>query len=185
MHPAGIKFGLTHNMLQLDGPEVVLSDKLLEHMSSAARRQLRDKRIDGSDLLDDVITRGMAKMKLVIKDANRGESTSFFTKVEMIVFATMYPYAEAAGIGYRQGRTFYFTRDFASELMNRKKVWRPVGEEYGYQKVLFLACYDAVLARCEKVIPKHARHAELLALCMFKVYDAIIMNNFLEKFGTP
>jgi hypothetical protein len=185
MHPAGIKFGLTHNMLQLRGSEVILSDKLLEQMSAAARRQLRNKRIDGSDLLDDVITRGLRKMKLVVPNANRGESTSFFVKVEMIVFATMYPYAEEAGIGYRQGRTFYFTREFGAELGERKKALRPAAEEYGYEKILFLACYDAVIARCQKVIPEHTRHADLLALCMFKVYDTIIMNNFLERFGTP
>ena len=184
MHPAGIKFGLTHNMLQLRGSEVILSDKLLEQMSAAARCQLRDKRIDGSDLLDDVITRGLRKMKLAVRNANRGESTSFFAKVEMIVFDTMYPYAEKAGIGYRQGRTFYFTREFAAELLKRKKFWRVV-EEYGNEKVLFLACYDAVIARCERVIPEHARHADLLALCMFKVYETITMNNFLERFGTP
>jgi len=183
MHPAGIKFGLTHNMLQLRGSEVILSDKLLEQMSTAARRQLRGKRIDGSDLLDDVITRGLRKMKLVVHDANRGESTSFFVKVEVIVFETMYPYAEEAGIGYRQGRTFYFTRQFATELFKRKNVLRRAAEQYGYEKVLFLACYDAVIARCEKVTPEHTRHADLLALCMFKVYDAIMMNNLLERFG--
>ena len=185
MHPAGIKFGLTHNMLQLRGSEVILSDKLLDQMSAAARRQLRGKRIDGSDLLDDVITRGLRKMQLVVRDASRGESTSFFVKVEMIVFDTIYPYAEQAGIGYRQGRTFYFTREFAAELFKRKNVLRRAAEEYGYEKVLFLACYDAVIARCEKVIPEHARHADLLALCMFKVYDAIILNNLFERFGTP
>jgi hypothetical protein len=184
MHPAGIKFGLTHNMLQLRGSDVVLSDKLLEYMSSAARRQLSRKRIDGGGLLDDVITRGLRKMKLLIHNPNRGESTSFYTKVEEITFATMYPYAEAAGIGYRQGRTFFFTREFAAELFERKKVLRRAAEEYGYEKVLFLACYDAVIARCKRVIPEHDRHADLLALCMFKVYDAIIMNNFMERFGT-
>jgi hypothetical protein len=185
MHPAGIKFGLTHNLLQLRGSQVLLSDKLLERMSAAARRQLRNKRIDGSDLLDDVITRGLAKMRLNILNPNRGELTSFYTKVDMIVFETMYLYAEAAGIAYRQGRTYYFTREFGGELIKRKQFWRRASEEYGSTKILFLACYDAVVARCEKVIPEHARHAELLALCMFRIYDAIIMNNFLEKFGTP
>ena len=184
MHPAGIKFGLTHNMLQLRGSDVVLSDKLLEYISAAARRQLNGKRIDGSELLENVITRGLSRMKLVATQETRGESTSFFVKVEVVLFETIYPYAERAGIGYRQGRTFYFTRDFAAELSKSKKSMRRAADAYGYEKVLFLACYDAVVARCKRVIPEDSRHADLLALCMFKAYDAIIMNSFMERFGT-
>src|SRR5262249_36925674 len=169
----------------LRGSDVVLSDKLLEHMSTAARRQLRGKRIDGSDLLEDVITRGLGKMKLASEKPARGEFKSFHAHLDIIVFHTTHSSAERAGIGYREGRTFFFTRDFAEELFERKKVLRPAGETYGYTKVLFLACYDAVVARCKRVIPEDFRHADLLALCMWKAYEGIFMNSFMERFGAP
>jgi hypothetical protein len=106
--------------------------------------------------------------------------------VNVLLFETMFPYAERAGIGYRTGRTFYFTRQFGSELHDRKAILRPMAEEdRNYTKMLFLACYDAVVARCERVIPEDLRHFDLLSLCMFQVYDSIMMNNFIERFGTP
>jgi hypothetical protein len=185
MHPAGIKYGLANNMLQLQGSSVLLSDQLLEHMSNSARQQLHGKRIDASDLLEDVINRGLGKIKLVETNPSRGEYRSFYIKVEMVLFETMFPYAERAGIGYRTGRTFYFTRAFASELIARKKVLRRAGEVYGYQKVLFLACYDAVVARCRRVIPEDSRHADLLALCMWQAYDQMMFKNLLGMFDTP
>ena len=184
MHPAGIKFGLTNDLLQLRGDDVILSNRLLEGISAAARRQLHGKRIDASDLLENVINRGFHKVKLDYKNATRGEWVSFFVKIDLIVFDTMFVYAERAGIGYRIGRTFYFTRDFGSELYARKAVLAQASEEYGHTKVLFLSCYDAVVARCKKVIPEDARHADLLALCMWKAYDQIMMNMLFERFGS-
>jgi len=186
MHPAGIQFGLAHNMLQLRGDAVVLSDTLLRHMSTAARRQLHGKRIDGTDLLDHVIDRGWAKMKLSFKEyetQNRGGWRSFGAKMHIVVFDTMFVFAERAGIGYRVGRTFYFTRTFGRELLERKKVWRPVAEAYGSEKMLFMACYEAVIARCTKTIPEDSAHFDLLALCMWEVWDSIIMDSFFQKFA--
>jgi hypothetical protein len=184
MHPAGIKFGLTHNLLQLSGANVVLSDQLLEHVSAAARRQLHGKRIDAGDLMEDVINRGLSKMNLAVTGTPRGEYTSFFVKVDIALFDTMYPYAERAGIGYRNGRTFFFSREFATELYARKNILRRAGDAYGYKKVLFLACYDSVVARCKRVLPGEARHADLLALCMFQAYSAISLNMLFERFGS-
>ena len=184
MHPAGIKFGLANNLLQFRGDSVVLSDTLLEHISAAARRQLHGKRIDGSDLLEKVINRGFHKLDLDLKNATRGEWVSFFVKIDAIVFDTMVVYAERAGIGYRVGRSFYFTRDFGSELYARKAILGKASDEYGISKVLFLSCYDAVVARCKRVIPEDVRHADLLALCMWKAYDQIMLNMLFEKFGS-
>ena len=46
MHPAGIKFGLTHGLLELDGERVVLSSPLVESISEMARRKVqRRKRV--------------------------------------------------------------------------------------------------------------------------------------------
>ena len=186
MHPAAIKYGLANNMIQFRGSVVLLSDQLLEHMAAAARDKLGGKRIDGSELFDVVIDRALAEMEIVYDSGPRGESNSFYANVNVLLFETMFPYAERAGIGYRTGRTFYFTRQFGSELHERKGILRPMAEEdRNYTKMLFLACYDAVVARCERLIPEDLQHFDLLSLCMFQVYDSIIMNNFMERFGAP
>src|SRR5579871_6096385 len=185
MHPAGIKFGLENDLLQLDGESVIFSDTLLEHLSTAARRQLHGKRIDGSELLDHVIDRAFGKMQLDLANSERGGYNSFYSRLDVVLFDTMFPYAERAGIGYRSGPTFYFTRDFGTELYARKAVLRQAREIYGDTKVLFLACYESVLDRCKKVTPEDSRHADLLALCMWKAYDQIMMNMLFERFGAP
>lgn len=160
MHPRGIEFGLANNLLQLHGDRVLLSDKLLDDISEAARRQLRGKRIDGGDLLDRVIPRGLNKAKLVTANNKPGAFVSFCTKVDQIVWDTIFLYAERAGIGYRMGRMFYFTRKFSGELRARKAIWRRAGEACGHQRILFMACYEAVRGRCEKIIPEDADHGE-------------------------
>jgi hypothetical protein len=186
MHPAAIKYGLANNMIQFLGETVVLSNDFLERISAAARDKLGGKRINGSELLDVVIDQGLAQMDIVYDSGPRGESNSFYANVNVVLFETMFPYAERAGIGYRTGRPFYFTRQFGSELYERKRILRPMAEEdRDYTKMLFLACYDAVLARCERVIPQDSLHFDLLALCMFQAYDSIIMSNFMERFGSP
>src|SRR5579883_2760859 len=185
MHPAAIKYGLANNLIQFQGADVLLSDPFLEHMAAMAKDELGGKRIDGSTLLDEVIDNSLAEMDIEYEGV-RGERNAFYANVNVLLFDTMFPYAERAGIGYRVERTFYFTRQFGSELNERKALLRPIAEEdRNYTKVLFLACYDAVVARCERAIPEYSRHFDLLALCMFQAYDSIIMNNFMERFGTP
>jgi hypothetical protein len=186
MHPAAIKYGLANNMIQFREEKVVFSDDLLERISAAARTELGGKRIDGSELLDVVIDQALAETDIVYNTGPRGEANSFYANVSVLMFETMFPYAERAGIGYRTGRTFYFTRQFASELKERKRILLPMAEEErDYIKASFLACYDAVVARCERVIPEDCRHFDLLTLCLYQAYDSIIMTNFLERFGTP
>ena len=44
MHPAGIKFGLSHGLLELNGADVVLSGAFLESISEMARRKVRRRK---------------------------------------------------------------------------------------------------------------------------------------------
>lgn len=184
MHPAAIKYGLANNLIQFRGEAIVFSDDFLECVSAGAREELGGKRINGSELLDAVLDDALAGTQ-VIYEGSRGERNSFYANVNVLVFETMFPYAERAGIGYRTGHTFYFTRQFAVELNEHKKLLRPMAEEdRDYIKFAFLTCYDAVLARSQRVIPEDYRHFDLLALCVYQAYDAYIMTSFMERFGT-
>ena len=185
MHPAAINYGLENDMIQFRGERVVFSDEVLERISAVARRELGEKRINGSELLDGVVDRGVGATPIVYCGC-RGEANAFYANLNVLIFETMFPYAERAGIGYRTGRTFYFTRQFASELRERTRILRPMAEEErDYVKAAFLACHDAVVARCERVIPKDRPHFELLTLCLYKAYESIMMTNLWERFGSP
>ena len=98
----------------------------------------------------------------------------------------MFPYAERAGIGYRIGRTFYFTRQFESELSERRRILRPMAEEERIMdkvKVAFWPVTMPCVSRCERVIPEDRRHFDLLTLCLYKAYESMMMTNLLEQFG--
>ena len=64
MHPAAIKYGLENDMIQFRGEKVVFSDEFLECISAArARDELGGKRINGSELLDGVVDRGLGETR--------------------------------------------------------------------------------------------------------------------------
>ena len=114
MHPAAIKYGLENDMIQFRGEKVVFSDEFLERISAAARDELGGKRINGSELLDGLVGRGVGETPIGYC-GYRGEANSLYANLNVLLFETMFPYAERAGIGYRIGRTFYFARQFASD----------------------------------------------------------------------
>ena len=61
MHPAGIKFGLSHGLLELSGAGVVLSPPLLESISEMARRKVRRrKRVIW--IWDEAVSAGIRKV---------------------------------------------------------------------------------------------------------------------------
>ena len=185
MHPGAIKYGLENDMIQFRGEKVVFSDEVLERISAEARAELGGKRINGSELLDGAVDRGVGQTPIGYC-GYRGEANSFYANLNVLIFETMFPYAERAGIGYRIGRSFYFTRQFASELRERTRILRPMAEEErDYVKAAFLACHDAVVARCEHVIPEDRRHFDLLTLCLYKAYESIMLTNLFERFGSP
>ena len=63
MHPAGIKFGLSHDLLEFRGADVVVSDRFFERISAAARRRIeRNNRLTGLDLWDPVVSAGIREV---------------------------------------------------------------------------------------------------------------------------
>lgn len=86
MHPAGLKFGLTHGLLELDGGRVVLSPPLVESISAMARRKVqRRKRVLW--IWDEAVAAGLRNV-LVRIDAPRQEYVPFYTGLDRIIFET-------------------------------------------------------------------------------------------------
>ena len=163
MHPSGIKFGLSHGLLELNGAGVVLSPPLLESISEMARRKVRRrKRVIW--IWDEAVTAGLRKV-LVRIDAPRQEVVPFYTGLDRIIFETMMPIAEKAKIAERYGKHFFsectFYRKFRNDIrrphmrLEANLAWRLHFRET-------LALIRQLLAEYS---PEDMRHAELLALC--------------------
>src|SRR5260370_10047236 len=94
MHPAGIKFGLAHGLLEFSGATVVLSPPVLESISEMARRKVRRrKRVIW--IWDEAVAAGLRKMLFKI-DAPRQEDVPFYTGLDRVIFETMGLIAEKA-----------------------------------------------------------------------------------------
>jgi len=169
MHPAGIKFGLSHGLLELNGAGVVLSAPLLESISEMARRKVRRrKRVIW--IWDEAVNAGVRTILTTIS-APRQEFVPFFTGLDRIIFETMMPIAEKAQIAERHGKHFFadhmFYRRFRQDIrrphmrLEANLSWRLHFREIHAMIKQLLAEYS----------PEHMRHAELLALCQLDNWD--------------
>jgi hypothetical protein len=169
MHPAGIKFGLSHGLLELSGADVVLSQPLLENISEMARRKIqRRKRVTW--IWDEAINAGIQKI-LVSTTAPRQEVVPFFTGLDRIVFSTMGPIAERAKIAERYGGSFYAEHTFYRKF--RQNIRRPHMrlEENLAWRLHFRETYALIKKLLAEHNPENMRHAELLTLCQLDGWD--------------
>lgn len=170
MHPAGIKFGLSHGLLELRGADVVLSGRLLENISELARRKVqRRKRVVW--VWDDAVNAGVRDLLPIVLDAPRQEFVPFFTGLDRIIFETMGPIAEKARIAARYGRRFYSEPTFYRKM--RQDIQRPhmrLEPTLSY-RLHFRETLAVVRELLAQHSPQDARHAELIALCQLDGWD--------------
>jgi hypothetical protein len=169
MHPAGIKFGLSHGLLELSGADVVLSPTLLESISGIARKKIR-RRKRVTWIWDEAVNGGVQKILLVI-NAPRQEYVPFFTGLDRIVFETMGPIAEKAQIAKRYGKHFYADPLFYRKF--RQGIRRPHMrlEETLAWRLHFRETYAVIRALLAEFSPENMSHAELLTLCQIDSWD--------------
>ncbi len=169
MHPAGIKFGLSHGLLELNGADVVLSGRFLESISEMASRKVqRRKRVMG--IWDEAVRAGLNRT-IVSFTGPRQEYVPFFTGLDRIVLQTLMPIAEKAKIGRREGKYFFTDRTFWARF--RKDVRRPHMrlEAAAAWRLHFRETYAVIRQLCAEHTPENMRHAELLALCQLDGWD--------------
>jgi hypothetical protein len=169
MHPSGIKFGLSHGLLELSGPDVVLSPPLVESISEIARHKVQ-KRKRVIWIWDEAVSGGIRKL-LVSTTAPRQEVVPFFTGLDRIVFETMMPIAERARIAERYGRYFSAERTFYRRF--RQDVRRPHMrlEANAAWRLHFRETYATIKKLLAEYSPEDMRHAELLTLCQIDGWD--------------
>ena len=169
MHPAGIKFGLTQGVLELNGADVVISGRFLEIISELAPRKIR-RRKRVMHIWEEVISAGIAQM-YESTTAPRQEYVPFFTGLDRIVLESLMPMAEKAKIGHRDGKYFFNDRTFWDRF--RKDIRRPHmrNEPSAAWRQHFRECYAAIKQLCAENSPENIRHAELLSLCQINNWN--------------
>ena len=170
MHPAGIKFGLSLGLLQLEGSGVFLSTPLLESISSMARRKVqRRKRVIW--IWDDAVTAGLHKLMPLCIEAPRQEFVPFYTGLDGIIFDTLGPVAERAQIAMRYGRRFSSNPLFYRKM--RQDIRRPHMrlEANLAWRLHFRETLAVTRSQLAEYSPEDIRHAELIALCQLDNWD--------------
>jgi hypothetical protein len=181
MHPAGIKFGLSHGLLQLEGAGVVLSTPLLESISSMARRKVqRRKRVIW--IWDEAVTAGLGKLMPLRIDAPRQEYVPFYTGLDRIIFETLGPIAEKAKIATRYSRNFSSDPLFYRKM--RQDIRRPHMrlEANLAWRLQFRETLELVRKQLAEYSPENLRHAELIALCQLDNWDHLPNKLTIEDF---
>ena len=169
MHPAGIKFGLSHGLLELSGAGVVLSPPLLESISQMARRKVRRrKRVIW--IWDEAVTAGLREV-LVRIDASRQEVVPFCTGLDRIIFETMMPIAEKAKIAERYGKHFSSEHTFYKKFRNDIRRPHMRLEANLAWRLHFRETLALIRQLLAEYSPEDMRHAELLALCQVDNWD--------------
>jgi hypothetical protein len=169
MHPGGIKFGLSHGLLELNGAGVVLSPPLLESISGMVRRKIRRrKRVIW--IWDEAVAAGLGKVLARI-DAPRQEYVPFYTGLDRIIFETMMPIAEKGRIAERHGRYFCSEHTFYRKM--RQDIRRPHMrlEANLAWRLHFRETLALIRQLLAEYSPEDLRHAELLALCQLDNWD--------------
>ncbi len=184
MHPAGIKFGLSLDLLQLRGAAVVVADQLLESISVEARRRIHEgEPVTGTDIWDEVVNEGLGKV-FERTDAPRQEVVPFFLGLDRVLSETLMPLAERAGMGRKIGREFLIDKAFWDEFGERIRGLQLTDDMIEARKLFFRECCNTVRILCVQHDPDNARHADLLALFVFNDLNATGALTILERLRT-
>ena len=169
MHPAGIKFGLSYDLLQLRGADVVASDRLFESISAQARRRIKvGTRVPEANLWDHVVNHGLRRV-LDRFQAPHSEFVPFFTGLDRILGDSLLPIAARVGIGRKIGRAFMPDKPFDDEFQQRIAKLKLGQDLHEVRKLFFRECWSTVRMLCEAGDPENLRHADFLALHVFNL----------------
>lgn len=184
MHPAGVKFGLSLDLLQFSGADVIVSDRLLESISAKPRRLLqRGRRLTGDNILDWAINRGLSNL-LPHTNAPRKEVIPFFMGLDRVVATTLSRLAQKAGLGQKIGREFMIGSTFWDEYGERLNRFGLTTDRTANRKLFFRECVHSVTSFCTQNDPENVRHAGLIAVFIFSLLDSTGSLAIWEKLRT-
>jgi hypothetical protein len=159
MNFASPQFGLTHGLLELDGADVVVSDAVLNPISTEATKYfLKKGRLMGCTFWRRVMSAGASGLVRKIKGSC---SKHDLEALEAPLFERLLRLGVRAGIGYRRGNEFKTSAVFLDAFRDRVFA-TPCSQITNLQRRIFRACRNAVSAYLAKHDVATLRHSELL-----------------------
>lgn len=175
MDPAGIKFGLSHNLLQLDGAGLVIAPEVLEGISDMARRlMLTGSPLLGTDFGDHVIGDGIQHLLLPIieRGVDESELIAFLKGLSLVLCDTLIPIAVQCHVGQlRSPEQFFPTDEFLSDLTDN--AFEATAKADDMHRRYFDICRATVTVYFARHDPASMKHADLLTL--------FLMNHWIDK----
>jgi len=177
MHPSGVQFGLSRGLLRLEGQEVVLSDRLLDTISLEAQWRVHAGKSPTDDkFVVDALIRSAQEAIKDEQNPRRQEVVPFLAGLSRTMYITLCGVAARAGLGEKQGNQLTTSPDlwneFTATAALKVKAQKRGNGMTKLQKGLFKVCRELVQQRYVQNDPDNARHADLIALFVFNLWDA-------------
>jgi hypothetical protein len=172
MRPEGVQFGLSRNLLKLQGEQVFFADGLLEAVSAAAEEWIRfdGPPIEGNFLVDLSIR---AADKLLDDDREGDGIAPFFEDLNRTMFYTFCEVAQSAGLAKKMPTRLLTDPGLWAEFVCRSIEARVESdwEEDERERALFKICRQLVHETYSQRDPQNIRHADLMALFIFNFWN--------------
>jgi hypothetical protein len=184
MDPAGIKFGLSRNLLQLDGTGVIIGADVLDAMSEVARQQtLTGPPKFGKEFPSLLLDEGIRQVlpPRVLEKEVEVEIDLFCRGIARVLDETLRAIAIRAHIGYQFETSFLATEEFMGDL-HRSAVKATATAEDADRR-FFEIWRATVIVYFARHDPASTKHADLLTLFLLNKWFHPI--DSLKKFFLP
>jgi len=171
MKRAGIKFGLSRNLLQLDGAAVIVTEEVLDAISELAGRQVLTGSADFEShfpyhLISEVIPQVLPPRELE-KDVE-AEIDSFCKVIGRALYDTLTALGVRAHIGFLCDSTFVGTDEFMGDLEDGIQATAEAVENFN--QLYFEVCRSTVSAYFARHDPASTRRADLYTLFLMNIW---------------
>ena len=180
MHPGGIKFGLSQDLLELRGAHVVVSARFLENISAIARRWIR-RRKRAMPQWEDIVGEALYSTPYSLEGSTRQEHLPFYMGLDRVILQTTMPIAEEAGMGKRSDDKYFVSSELITRVSkDTRSIHAPTLTSAG--RVRFRKIYTNIICWCGENAPQHLRHTELLAICELNRWMTWRENRRIDEF---
>jgi len=180
MHPGGIKFGFSQDLLELRCADVVVSARFLENISAIARRWIR-RRKRAMPQWEDIVGEALYSTPYSLEGSTRQEHVPFYMGLDRVILPTMMPIAEEAGMGKRSDDKYVVSSELITRVnKDTRSIHAPTLTAAG--RVRFRKIYTNIICLCRENAPQHLRHAELLAICELNRWMTWRENRRVDEF---
>jgi hypothetical protein len=170
MEPAGINYGLSRNLLQLDGTGVIIAAEVLDAISELARRQTLTGSLQfGKDFPQYLLADGIRQVlpPRILEEDVEPELDSFCKGIGRVLYDTLTALGVRAHIGFLCESTFVETEEFMDDVDDN--IVKAAAEVEDYHRRYFESCRATVTVYFAKHDPASTKHADLFTLFLMHI----------------